>query len=241
MQQGPNFGQRNWANAATTSTGTPNPSASNQSQHFVLSAQIPNTPGQSGVLIDVPIECSPTALISKGFESFQKGKIPSFMDSGVSDTMFVSKDVFTDYKPITPHIGNFLLVKEVSLNITELKVRNETSPTLVLSILQHWTPTSFWWAHLIGQALQQLLVMERELSRKQTEPLCWLVRTSMGCIFWRHSMTYPKYHLQWCLLPNQHPLSNGINNSPGVFSQSNLSEGRAMKLSWLYNYTNILL
>ena len=27
------------------------------------------------------------------------------MDSGASNTMFVSKDVFTGYKPITPHIG----------------------------------------------------------------------------------------------------------------------------------------
>jgi hypothetical protein len=27
------------------------------------------------------------ALISKGFQSFEKGKIPTFMDSGVSDTM----------------------------------------------------------------------------------------------------------------------------------------------------------
>ena len=27
------------------------------------------------------------------------------MDSGASNTMFISKDVFTGYKPITPHIG----------------------------------------------------------------------------------------------------------------------------------------
>ena len=102
----PNFGQRNRANAATTSTGTPSQSASNQPQHFVLSAQIPNTPGQSGVLISTSIDRSPMALISKGFEIFQKGKVPTFMDSGASDTMFVSRDAFNEYKSITPRIGD---------------------------------------------------------------------------------------------------------------------------------------
>ena len=102
----PNFGQRNRANVATTSTGTPNQSASDQSQHFVLSARIPDTPGHSGVLIGVLIDRPPMALISKGFENFQKGKVPTFMDSGASDTMFVSKDAFTEYKPITPRVGD---------------------------------------------------------------------------------------------------------------------------------------
>ena len=102
----PNFGQRNRANAATTSNGTPNPSASDQSQHFVLSARIMDTPGKSGVLIGVPVDHPPMALIGKGFEIFQKGKVPTFMDSGASDTMFISKDVFTEYKPIVPHIGD---------------------------------------------------------------------------------------------------------------------------------------
>jgi hypothetical protein len=46
------------------------------------------------------------ALISKGFQSFQKGKIPTFMDSGASDTMFVSKDAFTEYKSVTPRTGD---------------------------------------------------------------------------------------------------------------------------------------
>jgi hypothetical protein len=47
----PNFGQRNRANIATTPADTPTTS---QPEHFVLSARIPDTPGQSGVLIDVP-------------------------------------------------------------------------------------------------------------------------------------------------------------------------------------------
>lgn len=45
-------------------------------------------------------------LISQGFQTFQKGKIPTFMDSGASDTMFISRDNFTSYKSITPHLGD---------------------------------------------------------------------------------------------------------------------------------------
>ena len=113
----PNFGQRNRANAATTSTGTPSQSASNQPQHFVLSAQIPNTPGQSGVLIGTPIDHSPMALISKGFKIFQKGKVPTFMDSGASDTMFVSRDAFNEYKSITHRIGDSAKAKDGNFEI----------------------------------------------------------------------------------------------------------------------------
>jgi hypothetical protein len=106
----PNFGQRNRANAAATATGTSTtgnpPTATNQPEHFVLSARNLDTPGQSGVLIDAPIDHLPMALISKGFQNFQKGKVPTFMDSGASDTMFVSKDVFTEYKPVTPRMGD---------------------------------------------------------------------------------------------------------------------------------------
>ena len=43
-------------------------------------------------------------LISQGFQKFQKGKVPTFMDSGASDTMLVSRDAFTEYMPLTPHI-----------------------------------------------------------------------------------------------------------------------------------------
>ena len=89
----PNFGQKNQANIVTSG------STVSQPEHFVLSALIPDTASQSGILIDDP---STTALISQGFQNFQKGKVPTFMDSGVSDTMFVSRDAFTDYKLITP-------------------------------------------------------------------------------------------------------------------------------------------
>ena len=78
----PNFGQRNRANAATTG-GT----SATQPEHFVLSARTLNTPGQSGILIDLdsaPTNHQSVALISKGFEDFQKGKVPTFMDSGAS-------------------------------------------------------------------------------------------------------------------------------------------------------------
>lgn len=48
----------------------------------------------------------PIALISQGFQAFEKGKIPTFMDSGASDTMFVLKEAFVEYKPITAHVGD---------------------------------------------------------------------------------------------------------------------------------------
>ena len=45
------------------------------------------------------------ALISSSFQTFQNGKVPTFMDSGASNTMFVSKDVFIGYKPVTLRQG----------------------------------------------------------------------------------------------------------------------------------------
>jgi hypothetical protein len=46
------------------------------------------------------------ALISKGFQDFEKGKVPTFLDSGASDTMFVSKDAFTEYKSLSTRVGD---------------------------------------------------------------------------------------------------------------------------------------
>lgn len=96
----PNFGQRSKANAATT------PSPGQPPEHFVLSARVPKTPGRSGILIDAETNDAPIALISKGFRNFRMGKVPTFMDSGASDTMFVLKDVFSEYKSITPRAGD---------------------------------------------------------------------------------------------------------------------------------------
>ena len=101
-----NFGQRNQANAATgtaTPTATTQTATPNQTETFTLSAWILDTSGQSGVLIDDSI---PTALISKGFQNFRKGKVSTFMDSGASDTMFVSWDAFSEYKPVPHHVGD---------------------------------------------------------------------------------------------------------------------------------------
>ena len=95
-----NFGQKSRANVVTSGMTTSQP------KHFVLSALIPDTTGQSGVLINDPPSLSLTALISQGFQNFQKGKVPTFMDSGVSDTMFVSQDAFMNYKSVTPQQGN---------------------------------------------------------------------------------------------------------------------------------------
>jgi hypothetical protein len=59
-----------------------------------------------GTLIDTfPSDFSPNALISQSFQSFQKGNIPTFMDSGASDTMFVSRDVFVEYNVVTSRTG----------------------------------------------------------------------------------------------------------------------------------------
>ena len=128
----PGFGQRSKANAANTTTSTPNTSNTNTltpsmdksvnstTEHYALSALITNTPGQSGVLIDDdedpiiissdlhdnPINSPSRSLISRAFMSFKQGEVPTFMDSGASDTMFVSKDVFTEYKPIAPRVGD---------------------------------------------------------------------------------------------------------------------------------------
>ena len=101
----PGFGQRNRANAATT-TPAAVPTASHP-EHFVLSAQIPNTPGQSGVLLPDDLDDVPhTALISRAFQTFQEGDVSTFLDSGASDMMFIARDSFTDYKAITPRMGD---------------------------------------------------------------------------------------------------------------------------------------
>ena len=96
----PNFGQRSKANVATPNTTST--AATAQTGHFVLSARIPETPGQTGVIIDdSPVTPNPTALISKGFQKFGNGEISTFLDSGASDMMFVSRGAFTEYTPST--------------------------------------------------------------------------------------------------------------------------------------------
>ena len=107
-----NFGQRNRANVVTSTPAT----NTSQPEHFVLSAIISNTSGQSGILIDDPPNHS-KALISQGFQNFQKGKIPTFMDSGASDMMFVSRDAFSDYKSVTPRMGDSAKAENGSFEI----------------------------------------------------------------------------------------------------------------------------
>jgi GAG-pre-integrase domain len=109
----PGFGQQTKANT-TMSTLTPVASgapataaisATKQVKNFVLLAHIPDTPGQSGILIDIPASYPSMALISKGFQNFGK-EIPTFMNLGASDTMFVSKEMFTEYKPTVSRVGD---------------------------------------------------------------------------------------------------------------------------------------
>ena len=108
----PNFGQRSKANTANSSSTMEHP------EHFALSARFPDTPGRSGILIDDDPDDHPhMALISKGFDNFDNGRIPTFMDSGASDTMFVSKDVFTEYKPLDSRVGDSAKAKDGGFEI----------------------------------------------------------------------------------------------------------------------------
>jgi hypothetical protein len=101
-----NFGQRNRVNI-TTSTG-----GNKIVKHFVLSACIADTPGNTGVIVNDMgdarkiYDYTPEALGSKGSQSFRMEKIPTFLDSGASDTMFVSQDSFTDYWVIPTCVGD---------------------------------------------------------------------------------------------------------------------------------------
>jgi hypothetical protein len=98
----PNFGQRARANVAASSNEAV--------EHFVLSAHIPDTLGDSGVFLHddtVSVGSIPAmAFISKGFQSFGKDTIPTFMDSGASDMMFVSRDSFVEYTATPPRTGD---------------------------------------------------------------------------------------------------------------------------------------
>ena len=99
----PNFGQRTRANIAA--------SHQDASDHFVLSVCVSDTPGNSGVLVhDEEItgnqDITTIALVSRSFQDLGGNETPTFMDSGASNTMFVSRDVFVDYKVIPPRMGD---------------------------------------------------------------------------------------------------------------------------------------
>ncbi len=96
----PGFGQRSKANVARSN--------SNNVEHFVLSACVSCTTEGSDVIIhDDPFEeRSPLALVSNGFHNFSGGRIPTFLDSGASDTMFISRDDFNVYKTVPPRSGD---------------------------------------------------------------------------------------------------------------------------------------
>lgn len=103
----PNFGQRLKANAASVA-----PSAT--TDHFVLSAWVYDRPSDEGpgILIDnldeviVDVERSSKAFISRAFGNFGSTEIPTFMDSGASDTMFVSKESFSEYRTTPVRTGD---------------------------------------------------------------------------------------------------------------------------------------
>jgi hypothetical protein len=94
---------------AANTTSTPD-----KVEHFALSARIPNTPGQSGILIDgiVPNIYLHKALLGKGFR-----KVPTLMDSGPSNTMFVSRSAFVDYMPLSTRVGDSAKAEDGSFKI----------------------------------------------------------------------------------------------------------------------------
>src|ERR1700678_2219223 len=116
----PNFGQRSKANSASTTThaaAVPSTTATtipDKVEHFALSARIPNTPGQSGILVDgvVPTIYPHKALLGRGF-----GRVPTFMDSGASDTMFVSRNAFVNYKTLSTRVGDSAKAEDGGLEI----------------------------------------------------------------------------------------------------------------------------
>jgi len=95
----PNFGQKTRANVVS--------SAQETTEHFVLSAQAPEGFGISGVVLEGnDEEGTTTGFVSKGFQGFAGGRTPTFIDSGASDTMFVSRGDFNNYKSVTPRSGD---------------------------------------------------------------------------------------------------------------------------------------
>jgi hypothetical protein len=71
---------------------------------LVLLAQTLIITEQSGVFIDTPSNYPHIALVSKGFQVFRKEKVPTFLDSGASNTTFILKKAFVDYKSIDSQI-----------------------------------------------------------------------------------------------------------------------------------------
>ena len=103
----PNFGQRAKANAVRR---TPNADG----DHYVLSARVFRDDSCTvvpGILVEdvehsVHGVITPTTFISKGFHSFGSGEVPTFLDSGASDNMFVLRDNFVEYKATTLRTGD---------------------------------------------------------------------------------------------------------------------------------------
>ncbi len=103
----PNFGQRSKANMARRSP-------CGEGDHFVLSARVSRdsdyTMAPEILVEDVEAPAndiiSPTVFISRGFHSFSSGRVPTFLDSGASDNMFVLKDNFVEYEATALRTGD---------------------------------------------------------------------------------------------------------------------------------------
>ena len=74
----------------------------------MLSASVNHTTESSGIIInDDPFEENPpVAMVSNSFHNFNGGKIPTFLNLGASNMMFVSRDDFNVYKTVPPRSGD---------------------------------------------------------------------------------------------------------------------------------------
>ncbi len=93
------FGQRTKANVVSSNHDT--------IKHFILSARVPDVLENLGIIVDNDLDVTTTiALVSKSFQGFNDGNIPTFIDSGASDTMFILRSDFNNYKSLPPHSGD---------------------------------------------------------------------------------------------------------------------------------------
>ena len=149
------------------------------------------------------------ALISKGFQDFGKGKVPTFMDSGASDTMFILRDAFTEYQSVAPRIGDSAKAIDGGFEIVGEGTAFQQYQvvmgghmillTHVPFMCQHWMPTWYLWVLLTKQDLPPHSEMGKGLFSEWMGLLYLLERMLMECTFWKRlvTWTYQIHLLLW--------------------------------------------
>jgi hypothetical protein len=118
-----NFGQRSKANLTVSSD-----SHSQQTQHFVLSARVLETPGQSGILFDEP------TLSSVGEQ------VPSPLDTNILEHDSDSESTTTDCTPCDAHTdSDTTTIIDIPINNQLLVGANQLGTTGISeSVIHHW-------------------------------------------------------------------------------------------------------